>query len=276
VDVVILGSGSPLPDPERAGPSTLVNHAGGATLVDCGRGVVMRLAGAGNIPVLLGHQLITHLHSDHVWSFNDVLTTRWVMQQAPGPLPVVGPVGTADFVEKTLASMAHDITYRLDHHDDLTWEPQVDVREVGDGDVVELGNDVTATVAIVDHGVVKPALSYRFQEGGSSAVLAGDTIPCEGLDRLCEGADVYVQTVIREDLVRLVPNQRFVDICDYHSTVEQAAQTAAKGGVRTLVLNHMVPAPVADSDAEAEWVAMAKEHFDGEIVAARDLTRIDA
>ncbi|OWY61961.1 hypothetical protein B7486_60975 [cyanobacterium TDX16] len=150
------------------------------------------------------------------------------------------------------------------------------MREVGDGEVVDLGNGVTATVAVVDHGVVEPALSYRFDEGDASAVLAGDTIPCEGLDRLCHGADVYVQTVIREDLVRQVPNQRFVDICDYHSTVEQAAETAKRGGVRTLVLNHMVPAPVVGSDAEAEWVAMAKEHFDGEVVAAKDLTKIEA
>ena len=275
MDVVILGSGSPLPDPERAGPSTLVGHAGGATLVDCGRGVVMRLAGAGNLPLLLGHQLITHLHSDHVWAFNDVLTTRWVMQQAPGPLPVVGPVGTADFVERTLTSMAHDIAYRLDHHDDLTWEPQVDVREVGDGDVIELGGGVTATVAEVDHGVVKPALSSRFDDDGSSVVLAGDTVPCAALDRLCEDADVYVQTVIREDLVRLVPNQRFVDICDYHSTVEQAAQTAARGRVRTLVLDHMVPAP-ADEAAEAEWIALARAHFDGEVLLAHDLLQVDA
>ena len=274
MDVVILGSGSPLPDPDRAGPATLVEHSGGSTLVDCGRGVVMRLAGAGTLPLLLGQQLLTHLHSDHVWAFNDVLTTRWVMQQAPAPLPVVGPVGTAAFVERTLASMEHDVTYRLDHHDDLTWGPEVAVQEVQDGDVVELGGGVTATVAEVDHGVVKPALSYRIDDGDASAVLAGDTVPCTALDRLCEGAGAYVQTVIREDLVRLVPNQRFVDICDYHSTVEQAAQTAARAGVRTLVLNHLVPAP--QPDTEAEWIELAAAHFDGEVLVAHDLLRVTA
>jgi ribonuclease Z len=274
VDVTILGSGSPLPDPDRAGPSTLVTHSGGQALVDAGRGVVMRLAGAGTLPLLLSHQLFTHLHSDHVWAFNDVLTTRWVMQQASTPLPVIGPVGTAEFVERTLASMEHDVGYRLDHHDDLTWGPEVEVQEVVDGDVVELGNGVTATVAEVDHGVVKPALSYRFDDGDGSAVLAGDTIPCEGLDRLCAGAGVYVQTVIRHDLVMAVPNARFNDICDYHSTVEQAAETAARAGVRTLVLNHLVPAP--QPEAEAEWIALAKQHFDGEVVAARDLTKLEA
>ena len=72
------------------------------------------------------------------------------------------------------------------------------------------------------------------------------TVPCAGLDELCNGADAYVQTVIREDLVRKVPNTRFQDIVDYHSTVEDAARTAARAGVRTLVLTHYVPPMAAD------------------------------
>jgi ribonuclease Z len=104
-------------------------------------------------------------------------------------------------------------------------------------------------------------------------VCAGDTVPCPGLDRLVDGADVYVQTVVREDLIRAIGLPRLVDVCDYHSTVEQAAQTAARAGVRTLVLTHMVPAPGPDD--EQGWVELAAAHFDGEIVVARDLTRIE-
>ena len=40
---------------------------------------------------------------------------------------------------------------------------------------------------------------------------------------LCAGADVYVQTAIRADIVRQIPNNRIQDILDYHSSVEQAA-----------------------------------------------------
>ena len=87
-------------------------------------------------------------------------------------------------------------------------------------------------------------------------MLAGDTVPCAGLDELCRGADVYVQTVFRDDLVRMVPLQRFVDTIDYHSTVEQAAQTAARAGVSTLVLTHLVPTPAPGSGRE--WIALAR------------------
>ena len=88
------------------------------------------------------------------------------------------------------------------------------------------------------------------------------------------GADVYVQTVLRDDLVQLVPMQRFRDTIDYHSTVVQAAQTAARGGVRTLVLTHQIPTPGPGS--ADEWVAIAREHFGGEILFGEDLMTISA
>ncbi|MGA0108329.1 MAG: ribonuclease Z, partial [Candidatus Nanopelagicales bacterium] len=42
--VTLTGTGSPIPDPHRAGPSTLVQCTGQNILIDCGRGVAMRLA----------------------------------------------------------------------------------------------------------------------------------------------------------------------------------------------------------------------------------------
>ena len=84
---------------------------------------------------------------------------------------------------------------------------------------------------------------------------------------------MYVQTVIRADLVRRIPNGRLQDIVDYHSTIEQAAQTAARGGVATLVATHFVPPML--SDDEAQWRAAAANHFSGEVVLASDLTTIE-
>jgi len=75
---------------------------------------------------------------------------------------------------------------------------------------------------------VAPTVGYRVEHDGVVAALAGDTVPCPGLDALCAGADIYVQTVIRDDLVQALPNRRIQDILDYHSTVEQAATTATR------------------------------------------------
>lgn len=269
--VTLLGTGSPLPDPRRAGPATLVRTDGACILVDCGRGVLMRLAAAGVVPPMLHGLLVTHLHSDHITDLNDIITTHWVMSPEGTVLRVWGPPRTAEVVAGILASLEPDMQYRLDHHADLTWRPNVLVTEVNPGDEFMVGS-ANVTVGATDHRPVEPTVAYRVHDG-RSVVLGGDGVPCDGLDALCRDADAYVQTVIRDDLVKLIPNARIQDILDYHSTVEQAAQTATRNGVGTLVLTHYVPS--MQPGQEDEWRSRAAAHFAGPIVLGDDLTAVD-
>ena len=271
IEITLLGTGSPLVDPMRAGPATLV-RAGGATLLfDCGRGVLMRAAAAGAPANAITALLLTHLHSDHITDLNDVITSRWVTTFEPNPLRVLGPPGTRTVVDGTLASLAPDIGYRLAHHEDLTWEPPVTVVEQLEGVVHDEGG-VRVVAAPTDHRPVEPSVGYRVEHEGCAVVIAGDTVPCEGLDRLCAGADALVHTVISADQVQAIPVPRLQDILDYHSSVEQAAQTAARGEVGTLVLTHYVP-PMQPG-AEEEWRSIAAAHFDGPIELGDDLHRV--
>ena len=70
--VVLLGTGTPVPDPDRSGPATAIVVDDSAYLIDFGPGVVRRAKAA----VLLRHitalepanlkvAFVTHLHSDH-------------------------------------------------------------------------------------------------------------------------------------------------------------------------------------------------------------------
>ena len=271
IDVTLLGTGSPIPDPNRAGPSTLVQAGGQALLVDAGRGVLMRLAAAGLGADRLSAVLVTHLHSDHLTDLNDVITSRWVLSMAPNPLPIIGPPGTAEVVDALLASLRRDITYRMDHHDDLTWEPEVQVTELTEG-VAWQADGVVVTAAPTDHRPVEPSVAFRVDHAGAAVVVAGDTVPCATLDELCAGADALVHTVLRADVLSAVPNARIQDILDYHSSVEQAAQTAARAGVATLVLTHYVPA--IPPRGEGEWRALAEAHFPGRVEVGDDLLRV--
>jgi ribonuclease Z len=272
MELTLLGTGNPLPDANRAGAATLLRAGATILLIDAGRGVVLRLAAAGVLPIQLSAVLLTHLHSDHICDLNDVVTTHWVMSQAPRELRIVGPRGTAEVVDGMLAMLRPDVRYRLAHHPDLTWEPQLAVEEVAEGVVLD-EDGVRVLAAPTDHRPVEPTVGYRVEHGGRAIVLAGDTVPCDGLDRLCAGADAQVQTVLREDLVRAVPVPRFQDTIDYHSTLAQAAGTAARNRVARLVLTHQIPSPAPD--AAEEWIALVREAgYEGEVVWGEDGTTL--
>ena len=271
IEVTLLGTGSPVVDPNRAGPATLIRAGTGVFLVDCGRGVLMRAAAAGSGAAGLTALLLTHLHSDHITDLCDVITTRWVSTLTPTPLPIIGPPGTAAVVDATLAALAPDISYRIAHHADITGPPDVEVREYTAGVVWDAGG-VRITAAPTDHRPVEPTVAFRVDYAGNSVVVAGDTVPCATLDELARGADVLVHTVIRKDLVELMPAQRIRDILDYHSSVEQAAATAARAGVGTLVLTHYVPALVAGQ--EDQWRALAAREFGGRVELGDDLLTV--
>ena len=271
IDITLTGTGSPMVDPNRAGPSTLVTAGGQTFLVDCGRGVLMRAAAAGVGAANLTALLLTHLHSDHITDLSDVITTRWITTIGPNPLPIIGPPGTRAVVEATMAALAPDISYRIGHHADITAPPDVRVQEFTDGRVWD-ADGVTITVAPTDHRPVEPTIAFRIEHDGTSVVLAGDSVPCATLDELSSGADALVHTVIRKDLIEQLPAQRIRDILDYHSSVEQAAGTAARAGVGTLVLTHYVP-PLAPGQ-EDQWRALAAAAFGGRIELGNDGLRV--
>ncbi|MFK7918581.1 MAG: ribonuclease Z [Ilumatobacter sp.] len=281
LSVTLLGTGSPMPAPDRAGPATLISAGEGPTaehyLVDAGRGVLMRLAAVGLGAPDLTAVFITHLHSDHITDLNDVITTRWVMTFEETPLTIVGPIGTRSVVEHIIASLDPDIDYRIAHHEDLDHRPPVTVIEVTEGPLQLPGGQggaVAITCGLTDHKPVEPSVGYRFDHGEVSAVVAGDTVPCAGLDALCAGANALVHTVIRKDIIANVPMQRIQDTLDYHSSPEEAGQTAARADLDTLILTHYVP-PMPLSGTPDDWRALAATDFNGNVEVGDDLHRVD-
>ena len=118
--VVLLGTGTPRPDPARSGPATAIVVDGTAYLVDLGPGIVRRAAAAfgKGIEALAVEKLetafVTHLHSDHTVGYPDLIFTTWV-QGRRSPLKVYGPEG--------LEAMTNHLM--------LAWQADIDIRTNG-------------------------------------------------------------------------------------------------------------------------------------------------
>ena len=129
-------------------------------------------------------------------------------------------------------SLGPDIGYRIAHHDDLDYPPPVEVVEVTEGEIY-LGGDVRISSAPTDHRPVEPTVAFRFDYGGSSVVAAGDTLPCAGLNRLCEGAASAGSHRHPQGCRLHDPHTEGArHVLDYHSSPAEAAQTAARAGNR--------------------------------------------
>ncbi len=97
--VILLGTGTPNPDPERSGPAVAVVVNGSVYLLDAGPGIVRRAEAARRhgVEALTQDNLkivfLTHLHSDHTLGLPDLIFSPWVSGRT-APLEVYGPRGT--------------------------------------------------------------------------------------------------------------------------------------------------------------------------------------
>lgn len=136
---------------------------------------------------------------------------------------------------------------------------------------------VRVTATLVDHHQVFPSLAYRFDTADGSVVFSGDTgnNTRGNLRKLADGADILVHEVIDPEWINL----RFgnvtgkpglaalkVHMQTSHTTIEDAGTVATQCGVKTLVLNHIVPGNTPRSN-----LMKAKKTFSGKLIIGEDL-----
>jgi len=137
-------------------------------------------------------------------------------------------------------------------------------------------NDVSVWATLVDHHQVFPSLAYRFNTVDGSVVISGDTGANTGgnLKRLAHGADVLVHEVIDEAWVEIlaetgVPDALIEHLNSVHTKIREVGAVAEDCGVRSLVLNHIVP-----GNAPIGHLVKAKENFSGQLMIGEDLMQI--
>jgi ribonuclease Z len=284
--VVLCGTGSPLPDPTRAGPCTLVIAGTRLFIVDAGEGGSRNLTLMGMPTGRVEALFLTHFHSDHIDGLGPMLLMRWSGKPNTSPLPIHGPPGVERIVAGFNAAYALDNGYRTAHHGPAIMPPSgagaVAVPFAIETAPVVIINDggVTITAFRVDHGPVDPAVGYRFDYNGRSVVLSGDTAPSPSLVAAAKGADLLVHEALQPALVRKLTDalvargvtgtaQITRDIVNYHSSPEQAADAARAADVKALLLNHIVP-PMPFKFAYPAFLGDAADHFGGRITVGED------
>lgn len=241
--LIILGSGTPVPEPNRAGAAYALAYGDRTFLFDAGAGVMRRAAAVG-LPIDgVTAAFLTHLHSDHTLGLADVLLTSWVMGRR-GPFPLTGPVGTQKMVDHLLAAYADDIDVRLNGGEKgQPAGPGVSVREVRGGVVYDSAG-VRITAVQVPHGEWNVAFAYVISLPTRTIVLSGDAAPNKALEQAATGADILVHETY--PAVRLKPENRPggeswpAYMRSVHTSDVEVGALAARAGVKLLLLSHIV------------------------------------
>ncbi|MEK7667915.1 MAG: MBL fold metallo-hydrolase [Gemmatimonadota bacterium] len=271
--VVLLGTGTPRPNPEASQAATAVVMGQRVFLVDAGAAVMRQLAAAG-LPVNgVSALFLTHLHTDHTLGYPDLVLTSWVMGRRT-PLEAYGPRGLRRMTDHLLAAWSEDIAIRTNGLErEAPGGYRVAVHEIRAGVVYDSGG-VRVTAIPVQHGEWRDAFAFRFDTPDRSIVISGDTRPSAAIEQAARGVDVLVHEVYPE--TRLAPEQRpggehWPDYMRaFHTSDVELGRLAAAAQPRLLILSHIVR--MGGTDAEL-LAGVRSGGFTGRVVIGRDLER---
>lgn len=277
--VTLLGTGGPRPDVLRGGTSLLIQYGDDIVLIDAGRGVVRQLSTL-QIPLAkLTKMLVTHHHYDHIGELHDVIITSWLLGRRE-PLTIYGPPETRRIVDALFTQIYDkDIEFRV------TGEPANGafvpalVTEVTSGLVHETsryriyaervnhGDGLEFSDAFRSRWV---CLGFRFECEDGVIAFSGDTVDCDGLQRLATNADILVQCcyMARSEIV----GEHLKRVAKYTlASADTVASIASRAGVKNLVLTHHREKSPAQLE---EMKADIQRDFGGKVILGSDLLTV--
>jgi ribonuclease BN (tRNA processing enzyme) len=271
--VITLGTGTPVPNPDRSGPATAVVVGRRVFLFDAGPGVMRRVAAAG-LPIDgLTAAFITHLHSDHTLGLPDLMFTSWVMGRSV-PMRLVGPPGLRRMTEHLQAAWVEDTAVRVNGLE--RGRPggyRVDVRETTGGTVYDSAG-VRISAIRVPHGEWQHAFAYRISALGRAILISGDTRYSDAIAQAAAGVDVLVHEVYPE--TRIAPENRPGGelwpryLREVHTSDLELGRLAAAAQPKLLVLSHVLFMGASEQEV---LDGIRRGGFMGPVVFAKDLAR---
>src|SRR5215212_1377253 len=297
--VRFLGTSASRPTVERNVTSIAMIREGETLLFDCGEGTQRQMMRYG-ISFGLEDIFFTHMHADHMLGVIGLFRTL-SLQGRTEPMRLWGPRGSASLLrqalllgsdkqpfpleinevtpESPIARKGYSILpYAVDHkeRDALGFALVEEIRlgrfnpdkarELGIPEGPAWGRIHKGQSVTLDDGrVIEPSALVGESRPGRRVVFTGDTRPSQSTIEISEGADLLIHeaTFSDEEQPRALETG--------HATSREAAEVAAKAGVRQLVLTHL---SARYSVNATELLQQAKEVF-ADTVVARDGFEID-
>ncbi|MFB6104364.1 MAG: MBL fold metallo-hydrolase [Halobacteriaceae archaeon] len=244
MDLTFLGTGAAMPDGRRVQTGALLDDGSNPLLVDCGSGVLHRLAASETAYTDVDTVLLTHHHLDHVSDLLNLATARWLAGEPE--TQVVGPPGTEPLLDTLLDAFAY-----------LRDEPvTLPVREIDAGEGPHDVAGYTVRAHPTTHSVY--TLAYRFD------------------DRLTIGADSEADPDLIEfaaDSDVLVHDCSFtadLDV-DNHANAADLGAVLSDAVFETVYLTHLYP---MTNGHHEDMLASIAEHYDGTVEIPEDGTTV--
>lgn len=271
--VVVLGTGTPIPDAFRAGSSIAVIHKGESYLFDAGAGAVRNAVIArykydipSLYPSLICCVFFSHLHSDHTMDFSELAHTMWWRRSAG--LRAWGPEGIEQIANGLLEMISVDTDLRINGLQPVQNPDgfRVTSRTITPGILLQK-DDLVIEAFAVDHGDIQPAFGFKVTTDDLSMVISGDTTYSEAVEEKARGVDLLFHEVIsQQGLLRNSPGfQRYHNSA--HTTSEELARLANIARPGLLVLYHGLFYGTEEELVLDEISAI----YDGEVILADDL-----
>lgn len=277
--VTLLGTGSPQLNPDRFGPSILV-QAGGLNLVfDAGRGCTIRLNQVGVPLGKVDGTFLTHFHSDHINGLPDLWMTSYIRSPYAArttPFRLYGPTGTARIARAMYETFRDDVTTRMADEGVPEAATRIEAHEFPEAGAVAFDErGVRVTAFQVEHGArIHPSVGYRIDYQGRSVVLSGDTRFSPNLINHARGVDLLVHEVC--DIPKgAEKDPTAVAIQQHHTSPEEAGRVFAETKPRLAVYSHivLVGRPPLKTPTVDAVLARTRTVYKGPLTAGEDLTR---
>lgn len=221
LEVLVLGAAPSAPQPDGQGSGLLIRAGDDALLVDCGPGVVPRLARVMD-PYRLSAILVTHLHADH---FLDLVSFRYGLPWAGVPEPRI-PVYLPPGGRARLADLAAAIS----EGDDF-FTRALDLREYRPEAPLAVGSLVLSFIP-TRHYVPAWGVSIAPAGGGPRVVVSSDTGPNPDLVEAARGADLLVVEATLERADEDVEPRG-------HLSSDEAVEMGSQARVGRVLLTHL-------------------------------------